>query len=74
MKYAVGVTAIAFGAILIYSGFRDVPIWDNVVNVAKGMPVNTTATSIPANAGSTLGAAAGSAGKNATTANPPGVE
>lgn len=36
MKYAVGVTAIGLGGLLIYAGFTDVNIWDTFLNVVRG--------------------------------------
>ena len=38
MKYAIGVTLVAGGALLIYSGFKNVPIWDNVLATIRGTP------------------------------------
>ena len=52
MRYAIGVTLVATGAILIYSGFKNVPVWDNVLAVVRGTPaIKSTSTSASPSAG-----------------------
>ncbi len=47
MKPAIGLTLIGVGALAIYSGFRNVPMWDNVLAVVRGKPIDSTP--IPSN-------------------------
>ena len=35
MKYAVGVTVLLIGGLFIYSGFKDVNLWDTFLGVIR---------------------------------------
>ena len=54
MKYAVGVTSLAVGGMLVYAGFLDVNLWDTFLNVLKGTPATTTATATPTTSSTTV--------------------
>jgi hypothetical protein len=43
MRYAVGVTVISIGALLVYSGFKNVNIWDTTLGVIRNQSPTTAA-------------------------------
>ena len=47
MKYAIGVTVIGAGAVLIFSGWKDVPIWDTFLAVIRNQPFGTVPAVTP---------------------------
>ena len=47
MKYAIGVTVIGVGAVLIFSGWKDVPIWDTFLSVIRAQTPGTVTAVAP---------------------------